>query len=359
MILKNLHVVVVGTGILGASIAYHLTRLNVRVTIVEKAQHFASEATEKSFAWIVDNYNDSENSQYLRNHAIAEWHQVEKDFKGQMKINWSGSIMWRGNLSDTENTARELFGMGGKFRLLDRKELGLMEPNLKEIPEKAIFAPNEGSINPINATGLFLQAAINAGAEIQFSNEVVAFKITGSSIAGVITKNGSINSDLVVLAAGTQCAKLCEQLGINLQIGMSPSILMKIKTDRQFVNRIVSNPYMEIRAASSNLLLAAEDYIDESIENCPQAIAVRTVENIKKHWYGTGNITLKDVVVGNRPIPQDNLPKIGQLNNLEGLYVSVMHPGVTLAPIAGKFIADEIIHGQTIGLLNPYRLGRV
>ena len=230
---ENLHVIVIGTGILGASIAYHLTRLNVRVTIIEKANHFASQVTEKSFAWIVDNYNDADNSQYLKNHAIAEWHQVEKDFKGQMKINWSGSIMWRGSLSDTKIAARELINIGEKFRVLDRKEIKILEPNLKEIPEKAIFANNEGSINPITATKLFLQAAVEAGANIEFNNQVKAFKTNGSIITGVITKNGIINSDLVVLAAGTESAKLCKQLGINLPITISPSILIKIQTVNQ------------------------------------------------------------------------------------------------------------------------------
>ena len=52
MINKGLHVIVVGAGIVGSSLAYHLARRNARVTLIDKAPQPANDVTDKSFAWI-------------------------------------------------------------------------------------------------------------------------------------------------------------------------------------------------------------------------------------------------------------------------------------------------------------------
>ena len=60
---------------------------------------------------------------------------------------------------------------------------------------------------------------------------------------------------------------------------------MRFHTTYRFVRRIILNFLMEIRAVSDNLLLTTADYLGESDENGPQAIAVRTLEAIEEHWH--------------------------------------------------------------------------
>lgn len=151
---------------------------------------------------------------------------------------------------------------------------------------------------------------------------------------------------------------LCKSVNVTLPVNVSPAILMSFHTNQRFVNRIVSNPMMEIRAASHTLALTAENYIDESPENHPHAIAQRTLKEIKKHWQGIEQIKLANVMVGKRPIPEDGLPIIGRTTGIEGLYLLVMHSGVTLAAIAGRLAAAEILSGQNDILLSPYQLER-
>ena len=55
--------------------------------------------------------------------------------------------------------------------------------------------------------------------------------------------------------------------------------------------------------------------------------------------------------MGWRPIPQDGLPIVGFLPGIGGLYVSVMHSGVTLAAAVGRFAAAEILDETEIRLL--------
>ncbi len=355
MISKHPHIIVVGAGIVGTSLAYHLVRQNARVTLIDKATRPANDVTEKSFAWIIAAHGVPKTYLNLRQQAIADWHRVEDELKGQLKVDWSGALTWHDKIIETERIVHDLINFGYPAHLVDQQEIRFLEPNLKNVPAQAMFAKNEGAIDPTLTTELFVKAAREAGADIQLGNEVLSFMANGSRITGVVTANGNLTADIVVLATGANTNALCQPLNITLPIDISPAILMRFHNNQRFVNRIVSNPLMEVRAASNTLTLAAEDYIDESIENNPQAIAQRTLEKIKKNWQGAEQIKLVDVMVGKRPIPQDGLPIIGRTTHIHGLYLSVMHTGVTLAVIAGRLAAAEILSGQDNILLSPYR----
>jgi glycine/D-amino acid oxidase-like deaminating enzyme len=352
------HIIVVGASIVGASLAYHLAQGNVRVTLIDCAFGPGQNVTEKSFAWLTAAHDASEADIHFRQQAISDWHRLESELSGKLRINWCGALSWYKDMSEAEHLVSKLSGLGYNVRLIDSQEICYLEPALKIVPDQAIFARNEGALDPLLTTKLFAEAAREAGANIILGTKVLSLLTYGSRIIGVMTKSGNIAADLVVVATGTGTTTLCKSLGLQLSVNESPAILMKFHTNQQFVNRIVSNPFMEIRAASGNLLLAAEDYIDESAENSPQAIARRTLKAIQNHWQCTEHIELASVVVGNRAIPQDGHPVIGRIPEVEGLYLSVMHTGVTLAALAGRLAADEILSDQQDPLLAPYSPGR-
>jgi glycine/D-amino acid oxidase-like deaminating enzyme len=59
-----------------------------------------------------------------------------------------------------------------------------------------------------------------------------------------------------------------------------------------------------------------------------------------------------------RAMPSDRLPIVGRLPWVEGLYLAVSHSGVTLAPVLGRLIADEVATQTADGLLAPFRPAR-
>ncbi len=59
-----------------------------------------------------------------------------------------------------------------------------------------------------------------------------------------------------------------------------------------------------------------------------------------------------------RSMPTDRLPILGPLPGLDGLYLAVTHSGVTLAPVLGPLVAEEIATGEQGRLLAPFRPGR-
>ncbi|AUD06676.1 NAD(P)/FAD-dependent oxidoreductase [Spirosoma pollinicola] len=355
MISKQLHIVVVGAGIVGASLAYQLQRGQAQVTLLDKAPNPADGATVNSFGWITVNPESPQTYIALRQQAIADWHRLDEELKGQLKLNWSGALTWRDDPNQTERLAGRLMEAGYTVRVIDQLHIQRLEPNLKKVPSRAIWAAKEGAIDPNLTLPGLITAARQAGVSCQLGNEVVSLLVSGSRLTGVLTAHGVIRADLVVLATGVEATTLCQPLAVHLPLANSPAILVAFRTAHPFVNRIVSSPSLELRAASPTLTLCAEEFLDDSIENNPQAIARRSLDNIKGQWHHVGPLTLTTVRVGNRPIPADGLPIIGRISSIDGLYVAVMHAGVTLAAVVGRLIASELLSDQEEALLDSYR----
>ena len=62
--------------------------------------------------------------------------------------------------------------------------------------------------------------------------------------------------------------------------------------------------------------------------------------------------------IGWRPLPLDGHPVIGASPERPDIYIAIMHSGVSLAPIAGQFAANEIVSGETLPRLDVYRPDR-
>ncbi len=350
-------VVVVGAGIVGASIAYHLARLNVGVTLVDRGKP-AGGVTHRSFAWINVSHGLPEAYLDLRKRAIGEWHRLESELSGRLRVDWSGALTWHADPAETERFAHESAAMGHEVRLIRRDEIAALEPNLKNLPDIAAFAAGEGAVDPAAVTKLLVQAAKEAGADIRLDTDVLSLATQGSRVAGVVASAGKIEADAVVLAAGVGVKDLALPLGLRLPLDASPSILMRFRTPNRLVNRVVCNQHMEIRPQTDKIMVGAEDYIDASAENGPEAVAQRALAAIRKQLAGGDEVELIDVRVGMRPIPEDGFPIVGRVPGIGGLYLSIMHVGVVLAPLIGRLAASEILHGVEDPLLAPYRSNR-
>ena len=68
--------------------------------------------------------------------------------------------------------------------------------------------------------------------------------------------------------------------------------------------------------------------------------------------------TIEHVYIGWRPLPLDGHPVIGPSPVRKDIYIAIMHSGVTLAPIAGRLAAQEILSGEAVDILAPYRADR-
>lgn len=94
---KKQKITIVGAGIVGASIAYNLSKENQNVTLVECHSKAGYGVTEKSFAWINPSGRVPNNFQHLYDESLAEYHVLEKEIP-ELKVDWNGALTW-GNLT--------------------------------------------------------------------------------------------------------------------------------------------------------------------------------------------------------------------------------------------------------------------
>ena len=348
---------VIGGGIVGASVAYHLARRGAAVTLIDGNDPQRG-ATARSFAWV--NAWSGRTMPYvrLRHHAIGEYHRLQQELGGALPLKWSGTLVWKTAPADTEKRVRKLAGAGYDVRLVDGGEIARMEPNLKNPPAVAAFAANEGAAEPVETTRILLRAARQAGAEILAPQTVEALVATNGRISAVRVAGTLLEADIVVVAAGTGTEALMRELGLSVPVEASPAIIARFRTETPLARSVIISPSMEIRQVSDHDLLAAASYIDDSGQNGPNAVANRILSNIENDFRHARTVRFDNVEVGWRPIPSDGLPIVGFVKGIDGLYLTVMHSGITLAPAVGRLAAVEILDGIEVGLLDICRPGR-
>src|SRR5271163_1631813 len=86
------HVLIIGAGIIGASIAWHLARAGARVTVTE-ANEPGGLATRHSWAWINASWGNPETYFRLRVRAMDEWRRLEQEVPN-VSVSWIGSLLW-------------------------------------------------------------------------------------------------------------------------------------------------------------------------------------------------------------------------------------------------------------------------
>src|SRR5258708_6829214 len=102
-------IVVVGAGIIGASIAYHLVKRGASVVIVDALRPGAG-ATEKSFGWINATFSKRPRAYFdLNQLGLAGWRRLEIELGSELKVQWGGSVTWShvASKDGAEETLRE------------------------------------------------------------------------------------------------------------------------------------------------------------------------------------------------------------------------------------------------------------
>ncbi|MFD7024575.1 NAD(P)/FAD-dependent oxidoreductase [Promicromonospora sukumoe] len=330
-------VVVVGAGIVGASVAYHAARAGAAVTLLD-AGPAAGGVTRDSFAWIGSSGASTGAAAGLRTVATDEYHRLETELPG-LAVTWSGSLTW--------NTGAEAPVAGPGQEIVDGAAVMRLEPNLRQPPEWALWAQGDGSIDPVAVTERLIADARDHGARVRLETPVTAvLRNDAGRVTGVETPSGPVPGASVVLAAGTGTPALAAPLGVHVPVGPSPATLFRFRAPAGLVRTVVSTQDFDLRQVSPDQLISAADHPD------------RTLAAIRATFRGADDVQMLSARIGARPMPLDGDPVIGLVTDVPGLYLAVVHPGVTLAPVVGRLVARELIHGAPEPALAGCRPGR-
>nr|MDQ6947458.1 FAD-binding oxidoreductase [Actinomycetota bacterium] len=309
--------------------------------------------TGASFAWIGDSGTWPGGMKALKTGVLAAWHQLEEGVP-RVSVRWTGSLTVEGQQPDGP---RDASLQPGHHRV-ERPGIARLEPHLRTPPVAAIYAANDGALDPVAVTGALVHAAHDHGADLVVGVAALSLRLDQGRVVGVDTSAGYISADTVVLAAGADVPVLCAALGVHVPVTPSPAIRMHFAAPAGVVKTVFATPDVEVRESAGGGLLASVRYRGEVTSDDLAETGQRITGAIKSMFHGLEDVRLHEARVGMRPMPSDGAPIIGPISAVPGLYVAVMHSGVTLAPLVGSLIAREVVDATETPELGGCRPGR-
>jgi glycine/D-amino acid oxidase-like deaminating enzyme len=345
-------VVVVGAGIVGAAVAYESARAGASVTLLDKALP-ASGATGDSFAWIggPGGRDVPDGSWPLRRRVLQEYRRLERAVPG-VRVRWTGSLSWdEGDPPRPDELAPD-------ERVVDAAEVADLEPRLSVPPARALLKGSDGAIDPVATTDALVRAAREHGARLRVCTVATGIEVQEGHVSGVHTSEGFLPCRTVVIAAGVDAPLLCAPLGFDLPVAPAPALLLRVTGSAGLVRTLLASPVLEVREAAEGELLVALAHDGEVGQADLDRTAHEALSRLAATFAGATDVRLVGIRLAARPMPADGLPIVGPLPGVDGVYVAVMHSGVTLAPVVARLVAAEVVNGVRAGELDGVRPDR-
>jgi len=355
-------VVVVGGGIVGASVAWHLTEAGCRnVLIVERETHQGKGSTGKSMGGVRAQFATRPNIQ-MSLYSVPFYAAFEERLGHPSGYRAQGYLFvatLAKHLEYLETNQRLQKSLGLKqARMMSREEIVAVVPQLRSDDILGgSFCPTDGFIDPYSVMVGFTSRACEQGATIWRSTEVTAIHHDGSGITGVETTRGPVSARVVVNAAGPWAAGVAALANVTLPV--EPMRRMLIPTEpfngvSHEVPMVVDmSTGFHFRPESLGFLLAWNDPLEQLGFNTnfePSFIEkVLTLAADRVPCFENLAVNPKRAWAGLYEMSPDHHAIIGPVVEVRGLYCAngFSGHGAMHSPATGRMVADLIVHGKT------------
>ncbi len=354
-------VIVVGAGVQGASVAFHLARRGASVLVIERSA-VAAGATGRSSGFVRMHYD-------LESDARLAWASFPYFLDWQNLVGAGDcSFVRTGFLqimsAELETQVRANVEMmqrvGIDTRIVGPDEIARLVPGAAtDDIGIAAYEPRSGYADPSGTAAGFLAAARTLGARFIGGCEVSAVKVVGEAVGGIETDRGSFAAPIVVDVAGAWAAGLASTVGLNVPVqtwrhdtayfglpaGRGPDFPVVIDEVSQVYFRPEGHDLMLVGLEAGNEIGGLPDRPHVAASS---AILEDVVERLCRRlpWMTDG--TLRTSHGGQDGITPDQRPIIGQAGP-DGFYLSCGFSGTGFktAPAIGASLAELILDGHT------------
>lgn len=213
--------VIIGGGVGGASIAYHLTKMGWKDVVVIEKHELTSGSTWHSAGLVGQMRSDANLTRMM--HYSTDLYRSLKAETGQ-DTSWRevGGIRLASSFERMEET-RRLVGMARSFgvpmEMISAKEAQDMFPlmDIKGVVGAA-YTPNDGSIDPTGLTNALAIGAKNRGAKFLLYTTVTGINVKNGRVHEVVTDKGTIKTEVVVNASGMWGREIGKMVGLSLPV---------------------------------------------------------------------------------------------------------------------------------------------
>lgn len=226
----------------------------------------------------------------------------------------------------------------------------------------ALYLPDDHQVRNMQLLLGLVTSAKKLGAQFLEETAMTGFVVENGAVVGVMTLNGVIRADRVVLAAGAWTGLLADQLSLDVPIYpvKGQSFLIDAYAPPTPYTIFTHGCYILPKRNGQIYVGATEEAtgFDRRANLGSLAhLSGRAVELMPR----LGGLPFAEPIAGLRPGTRDGLPFLGSVPGVEGLYLASGHfrNGVLLAPITGKLIAELLTGKETSLDMEPFSIKRV
>jgi glycine/D-amino acid oxidase-like deaminating enzyme len=363
-------VVIIGGGIVGSSIAYHLTESGcANVLIIEREEKQGLGSTSKSMGGVRAQFATSINIQ-MSLYSIDLFSRFEEVTGQTADYRAHGYLFCATNESHLkylrENQEKQrAFGLKN-VEMISREDIVKMVPQL--IADDIIggaYCPTDGFVDPYGVMTGFAKRAKEQGARAWLNTAVTGVNVESGAVTGVKTTRGEVSTRNVVNAAGPWAAEVARMAGVELPV--TPLRRQIIKTQRcdflpvKFPMVIDMSTGLHFRREGEAILMAWPD--DEETYGFKTAFThdflekalTRAVDRVPE--FADLAVNPKQCWAGMYEVSPDHHAIIGPAPGVKGLFFAngFSGHGVMHSPASGRITADLILGRRSF--VDPSPLG--
>ena len=218
---KSAKVVVIGGGVAGCSVAYHLAKYGWKDTILLERDQLTSGTTWHA-AGLVGQLGASSTITRLRKYSLNLYKELEKKTGLSTGLKQNGAI----TVATSPERLQELLRQATAAQLFDVNVETVTKERIKELYPVindedilgGVYMPEDGQADPVGVTNVLAKAAKMEGAQIFEKTPVEKILVKDKKIVGVQTKFGKIDCEYVVIATGMWSRQIGEDIGVSIPL---------------------------------------------------------------------------------------------------------------------------------------------
>jgi len=349
-------VVIIGAGIMGCSIAYHLAERGVRDVVVLERDQIGRGATADAAGGIRLQFSTETNIR-LSQISLEYWEQFEERFGVDINLRQQGYLFLLTSQDDVPVFQHNLElqqSLGVPVRWVSPEDIRELNPAVfVDDVIGGTFCPRDGWADTSTSTMGFAQAARRAGVRIFEESPVSGIVVEGGRVTGVQTGNATIATPLVICCAGPQTNAVSRLAGLDLPIhpyrrmsfitepfDLIPSTVpMTIEFARSLYFHPESHGFLfgmsNKDEPSSENKVVDDDWMVATVEALIERAPIFEQAEILRGWAGFYEVT-----------PDDN-PLVGPVPDLDGFLVAAGFSGhgFMQGPAIGRVVAEIVVDG--------------
>jgi sarcosine oxidase subunit beta len=364
-------IVIIGSGIVGSSVAYHLAEAGCTdVLVLEREAHQGRGSTGKSMGGVRAQFSTPVNIR-MSMYSIDFFARFEEIVGYPADYRAHGYLFCATNqkhLNYLETNRQLQLALGLKnVEMVNRDDIAKFVPQLRvDDVQGGTYCPTDGFVDPHSVMMGFMLKAREHGVRLWLDSPVTGIDVENGQVTGVLTKRGRVATRVIVNAAGPWAAEVARMAGVDLPVQPLRRQLVPTepfdKLPKRFPMVIDMSTGFHFRREGAGILLAWNDpsetpgfktdfdptFIEKILTRAADRVPclAEAEVNPRRSWAGLYEMT------------PDHHAIIGPAPEVRGLYFAngFSGHGVMHSPASGRITADLILQGHS-DLIDATQLG--